>query len=127
MKQANCRHCSESLELSRWEALNGFAVQCPSCGGYHGKDWNIRYTVLAGLVFNAFSFFFVLRPLRALGAFVLFGGAVALVLWLAVQYEHVDAFMIAGVGLLILGPVVINGIVLIRHQMKIESPPASRG
>ena len=46
---------------------------------------------------------------------------------LAIRYERVDAFMIAAVGTLILGPVLINAVVLVRHQMRLDTaPPAGR-
>src|SRR5215212_9563658 len=69
---APCLHCGKQLALKKWDSWNGFLVQCPNCGGLHGKRWNIRYVLLASFVFNAISFFFTMRPAKAAIAFSVF-------------------------------------------------------
>jgi uncharacterized membrane protein YjjP (DUF1212 family) len=100
---------------------------CPHCRGWHGKPWGFQRTLLAGFFFNALSFFFTMRPRRAVAMIALF----VIVCWglasLAINYEDVDAFMIAAVGTLVLGPVLINAVVLVRHQMRLDAAPPSGG
>src|SRR5882672_3537621 len=106
-----CIHCGKELGLNKWDSWNGFLVQCPHCGGLHGKRWNIRRVLLASFLFNAFSFLFTMRLRNAL---ISLSGFIVLV---AVGNYLLDndktPFLLeifAGI-VFILGPMIINAIV----------------
>ena len=116
-----CLHCGKNLALTKWDSWNGFLVQCPHCGGLHGKRWNIRRVLLASFVFNAFSFLFTMRPAKALLAltgFIVF----AVVGNFVIDNETIpDLLEIAGAIIFILGPMLINAIVLIKHERDLDN------
>ena len=120
-----CIQCGRELGLNRWDSWNGFLVQCPHCGGLHGKRWNIRRVLLASFLFNAFSFLFTMRLRNAL---ISLSGFIVLV---AVGNYLLDndktPFLLeifAGI-VFILGPMIINAIVLIVHERDLDNsaPP----
>ena len=116
-----CLHCGQKLALTKWDSWNGFLVQCPNCGGLHGKRWNIRRVLLASFVFNAFSFLFTMRAPKAwiaLIPFILF----ALAGQFLIDAEKIpDMLEIAGGAVLLLGPMLINAIVLIKHERDLDN------
>lgn len=63
-----CAHCGNAIAVSRWDRLNGFLVECPECHGFYGRRWNIRGLALASFLLNALSFFFTMRPGKAIAA-----------------------------------------------------------
>jgi hypothetical protein len=120
-----CLHCGKELALKKWDSWNGFLVQCPHCGGLHGKRWRIRRVLFASFLFNAFSFLFTMRPRNAslwLSGFVVFA---VVGNYLLDSDKIPDMLEIVGVLVLILGPMLINGIVLIRHERDLDNsaPP----
>ena len=125
-----CLHCGKDLALKKWDSWNGFLVQCPHCGGLHGKRWNIRRVSLASFLFNAFSFLFTMRPPKSFLALVAF-----IVLAVAGNYYLLDSENIPDtleIGLAIvfmLGPMVINAILLIKHERDLDNsaPPSKLG
>lgn len=124
LRAVSCRHCSRPIGLSLWEYANGFLVLCPHCRGYHGKEWGFQRTLLAGLILNAVSFFFVLRPRWA----VLALAAHALLGWLLLAPVAQDelpstTYTAVAFGVVLLGPVLVNGVLLVRHQMKLDAAP----
>src|SRR5262245_59458633 len=62
---AQCRLCSKIIGVPRWDAWNGFILQCPHCYGPHARRWTIKPILFASLLFNALSFFFTMRPRTA--------------------------------------------------------------
>lgn len=119
-----CLHCRRAVPLTRWEDWNGFLVECPHCGGMHGKRRNIRQVMLASFVFNAVSFLFMMRPARAvlwLSAFA--AAAVAGGLFLD---SLPDTWQVALASAFGLGPMVVNAVVLINHERSLDksAPPA---
>src|SRR4051812_1050787 len=57
-----CLHCGKDLAPKKWDSWNGFLVQCPHCGGLHGKHWNIGRVLFASFLFSALSFFLQYDP-----------------------------------------------------------------
>jgi hypothetical protein len=120
-----CLHCGNELGLKKWDSWNGFLVQCPHCGGLHGKRWNLRRIVLASFLFSGISFIFTMRPTRAAIALSVF---VVLILssYLLTNDQTPDLVEI-GVGILILlGPLLVNAITFIKHESDLAEsiPPA---
>lgn len=115
-----CLHCHQRLALSKWDSWNGFLVQCPNCGGLHGKRWNSRRVLLASFVFNAFSFLFTMRPAKAviaLMAFIVFAVAANFI-----DSEKIpDLLEIVGGSIFLLGPMLINAIVLVKHERDLDN------
>ncbi len=121
-----CRHCGLELGVGRWNDLNGFLVRCPHCGGLHGKKWNARRTVVAGLLFNALSYPFVMRFRPAL---VVIGVTVASVLSFGMLVDlrtTPDWLAATAFGTFFLAPCVVNGVLLLRHQTLLEQSPLDR-
>ncbi len=132
LRAVKCVHCAQPVGISTWAYLNGFLVVCPHCRGYHGKRWGFERTLLAGFFLSAFSFFFVMRPLRALTAFVAFAWLIWGLGTLAIHYDFKqDAATLALFGVFFMGPVLVNALLLVRHQMLLDQappgPPASPG
>jgi hypothetical protein len=122
-----CIHCGKKLGLEKWDSWNGFLVECPHCGGLHGKRWNIRRVLFASVVFNAISFLFTMRPAKAalaLSGFVVFAIIGNFLLdsnWIP------DILEITGATLFMLGPMLINAVVLIKHERDLDnSAPTSQ-
>ena len=122
----SCRHCGKELALKKWDSWNGFLVQCPHCGGLHGKRWDIRRLSFASFLFNAFSFLFTMRPPKgvvALTAFIIIAAAGNYYL---LDSEAVpDSLEIAVAAVLVLGPMLVNGILLVQHERDLDNsaPP----
>lgn len=120
-----CLHCGNELGLKKWDSWNGFLVQCPHCGGLHGKRWNLRRLLLASLLFNAISFLFTMRPKRAAIALSVF---VVLILgsYLLIKDQIPDLVGMGYAILIILGPMILNAIVFIKHERDLAEsiPPA---
>src|SRR5215218_346128 len=117
---APCLQCGKQLGLKKWDSWNGFLVQCPNCGGLHGKRWNIRRVLLASFVFSAISFFFTMRPAKAA---LVFAGFVVLAIAGSFLFENEqipDIVEIILASILMLGPMLINAIVLIKHERDID-------
>jgi hypothetical protein len=116
-----CLHCGKDLALRNWDSWNGFLVQCTHCGGLHGKHWGIRRVLFASFLFNAFSFLFTMRPpnsVFALTGFILFVVAGQFLL----DNERIpDLFEIALAAVFILGPMLINAILLIKHERDLDN------
>jgi hypothetical protein len=119
------------LGITNWDYWNGFLVACPHCGGCHGKPWGFERTLLAGFLLNVFSFVFVFRPRHAFSAMV----GLAVVDWfllsLSARNDMNTALMFTAVSVLSLTPVLVNAIVLVRHQTLLDkappNDPGSRG
>ncbi len=127
LRAVECVHCHGQLGISKWDYWNGFLVKCPHCSGFHGKPWGIERTVVAGLILNVLSFPFVFRPRMAFAAiffFVLTGWLLGI---LVAQNDTNTALMIAFIGIIGLGPVVINAIALVRHQVQLDRSPPVEG
>jgi len=121
-----CCHCGAAIVSSRWDKLNGFLVQCPSCHGFHGRRWSIRGLIFASFLLNALSFFFTMRPARA--AFAVAVWVTAAWLLLPRSESWPDWAQATLFGAFILGPVVINAALLVRHQIDLDRHPiAVRG
>lgn len=120
-----CLHCGDKLGLKKWDSWNGFLVQCPHCGGLHGKRWKLGRIVLASFLFSGISFLFTMRPKRAAIALSVFV-VLILVNYLLINDEIPDLVEL-GVGILIiLGPLLINAIAFIKHERDLAEsiPPA---
>ena len=110
-----CLHCGSEVALSRWDNWNGFLVECPHCGGLHGKHWNIRRVL------------FAMRPAKALpllAAFVALGAAGNFFL---LDNESVpDSLEMAGAIIFVFAPMLVNAAVLVTHERGIDNsaPPA---
>lgn len=128
LRAVECVHCGRPLGVSTWDYLNGFLVVCPHCRGYHGKPWGLERTLLAGFFFNVASFFLTMRPRHALATLSVFAVACWLLVTLAAEDDTNTGYMIASVGTFVLGPMVVNAVVLVRHQMRLDAaPPAKDG
>jgi hypothetical protein len=116
-----CVHCKSPIAVSTWDKYNGFLVECPSCHGFHGRRWNIRGLVFASFLLNALSFFFTMRPGKALAVIAVWVAAFWLIMprtegW--PEWAEALAF-----GALMLGPVIINAVLLVRHQIDLDRHP----
>jgi hypothetical protein len=121
-----CFHCGNKLGLKRWDNWNGFLVECPNCLGLHGKRWNIKYVLMAGFMFNAISFLFTMRlriaiPLLLGFIIVGFGGN-----YLLDHYEIPGLTAVAGASVFVLAPLVINALILIRHERDLDNSTPSQ-
>lgn len=116
-----CIHCGKPLVVSRWDRINGFLVLCPHCRGFHGRRWNVRALAFASLMLNALSFFFTMRPWRAVLMLVGWIAFFGLVLPAAERWP--DAVQVLAFGIAMLGPMVINALLLIRHQVDLDRRP----
>lgn len=123
LRPVECVHCSGPLGVTVWDDWNGFLVVCPHCGGCHGRRWGLERTLLAGLVLNALSFFLTFRPRPATWLFAGYVAAVAAGLVLAIRFEDHDGPLLAAVAVLVLGPLLVNVVALIRHQIDLDRPP----
>lgn len=98
-----------------WDRLNGFLVECPHCHGFHGRPWNIRGLALVSFLINALSFFFTARPAKALPLIVAWAAIFGWVLPRSMGWG--DSAEIAVWSVFMLGPMVINAVLLVRHQI----------
>jgi hypothetical protein len=111
-----CRLCGQGIAIPRWDAWNGFILQCPHCHGLHGKRWTSKSIVLASLFFNALSFFFTMRPRTAIPTL-----CAAALFTIGCNYvsDHFDlplALDLVWSSIVILGPMIINAVVLVKHN-----------
>jgi hypothetical protein len=117
--RVGCYHCRRSVIVSRWDSWNGFLYRCPHCGFAHGKLWRAGSVLFASLIFNLLSFFGTMRPKRA----VILAGAFG-VFWVVMFFgnfsipEPYDLLVLGGV---FLAPLIINGILLLRHQSILQT------
>jgi hypothetical protein len=121
-----CVHCGERLVTGTWDRFNGFLVECPHCHRNHGKRWNARALALGSFALNALSFFFTMRPWRAFIALIAWTATFTLLL---PRIESApDAIQFVVLGSLILGPLLINMTLLVRHEVHLDRParPAGR-
>ncbi|SRR6266508_2231126 len=71
---------------------------------------------------DALTFFLTMRPARALGVFVAFAGFVVLTGW-AISARHVpEAVEVGWFIVILLGPMVVNAVLLVRHQSMLGGP-----
>ncbi|HEX6183959.1 MAG TPA: hypothetical protein VFZ44_08790 [Pyrinomonadaceae bacterium] len=113
-----CLHCGGSVSLTRWDDWNGFLVECPHCEGLHGKRWSIRRVMMASFVFNAVSFLFTMRPAAAILSLSAFAAAAV------AGYFFIDSLpdtlQIVAASAFILGPMLVNAVVLIIHERGLD-------
>ena len=109
--------------MTRWDDWNGFLVECPHCGGMHGKHWHIKRVMMASFVFNAVSFLFTMRPLYGVTWLAAF--AAASVAGNFFLEALPDVVQIALAGAFLLGPMVVNGVVLVVHERGIDNSSPS--
>lgn len=112
----SCCRCGQAIKLGRWDDSNGFLVRCPHCGGIHGKPWRIYWILLASLLINAFSFFTTLRWKSALSLCVLFLGGFYVLSVIESRFRLSQSAMLYAWGVLLLGPFIINAVVVLRHE-----------
>src|SRR5437763_5599903 len=122
----SCIHCGNKFGLKRWDSWNGLLVECPYCHGLHGKRWGIKNILWASFFFNAISFLFTMRlrsGIMLLVGFVLIslGGN-----YLLDHYQISDMTAVAGVSAFALTPMVINALMLIRHERDMERSTPSK-
>jgi len=118
-----CCHCGAGIVVGKWDRMNGFLVECPSCHGYHGRRWSARAVGAVSLFLNGFSFFFTMRPGRAFVALIVWAAALDFLLprtEYAADWIQASAFIAA-----VLVPVVINMALLVRHQIDLDRPPVA--
>lgn len=110
-----CIRCGQGLVVRRWDDWNSFLTTCPHCGGIHGKPRNIRSTLIGSILFHGLSFFFTMRPLKALTAVALVAPLV--VGSFLVDLRQLPYFLDMVVAFaVVFFPMAINGAVLIRHR-----------
>lgn len=119
-----CKHCGKPLAIPAWDRFQGFLTECPHCHGLHGRAWNIRVLALASFLLNAVSFFFTMRPSRAVVAIV----AWAAFFWLVLPRSMAWSANLQAVvfGAFMLGPMLINAVLLVRHQVHLDRAPTAR-
>jgi hypothetical protein len=122
----NCCRCGAGLRIPRWDAWNGFLFRCGNCRQVHGKSWNGLAVVLGSLFLNSLSFFFTFRWRLALA---LFGGFVGLDFALAYTVDHLQIEgngQLVMMGVMFLGPLIINSVALLRHEVDLKTAVAVR-
>jgi hypothetical protein len=62
---------------------------------------------------------------RAIPVFVGFVAIAAVSLFVAARFEDDDWVLISSMLIIVLGPVLVNAVELIRHQMALDSTPTS--
>ena len=116
-----CSHCGSPIAVPTWDRWNGFLLRCPHCRGFHGRAWNIRGLALASFLLNAVSFLFTMRPSKAIPVIILW----SVTFWLLLprserwpDWEQATLFIA-----LFVGPMVINAVLLIRHEVDLDRLP----
>lgn len=117
-KNTRCIACNQPLSLSAWDHFNGFLVPCPSCKRWHGKMWYTKTVMLAALFLNALSFFFVMRPRRALLSLIPFLALVGIAATGVVD-RGPEWLMLTWVVFFLFGPMAVNAVLLIRHRARL--------
>ena len=118
-----CIHCNNAIAVGRWDKMNGFLVECPSCRGYHGGTGSPRALGFMSLFLNAISFFCTMRPSRAFFAMILW---IAAIYFIMPRTEYsADWIQVAVWIFFLLGPLIINMALLVRHQIDLDRPPAA--
>jgi hypothetical protein len=118
-----CYHCGQPLALQKWDSWNGFLVECPHCHGLHGKSWNIKRVLLASFVFSAFSFLFTMPLKRAVVAILGFALFAFVGNYLIDHSLIPDIAGLAGGVVFMLGPMLINAILLVKHEHDFDQSP----
>lgn len=116
-----CSHCDRPIRVSRWDRWNGFLVECPYCHHLHGKSLNLKSVILAGLIFNVLSFWFVMRPKKALVATIILG------LWivggfLLMPKDPPEALAILLILSALMAPMVISATAAVLQVMRVGKP-----
>ena len=121
LRRVKCSHCAEECGVTRWDHWNGFLSACPKCGFLIGRRWQIRTLLWGSLILNAFSFFFTMRPRLAMRVAAVWVG-----LWVGggylvsnnpgVQFAEPTYYTVA-----LFGPVLINALILVRHQVDFDA------
>ena len=122
-----CSRCGGQVAVKRWDAMNNFSIDCPRCDGLHGQRWSrwsLRQVVFASFLFNAFSFLFTMRPRN--GVLTLAGFAAAGVAGYFFLDSLPDIYQIAFVSAFVLAPMVINGVIILKHNADFDTPDARR-
>jgi hypothetical protein len=120
-KLEQCSSCRKSFLVSFWDRLHGFLVPCPTCGILNGRSWHVRSVAFAGLLLNVLSFFFVMRPAAAALTAVGFAGLLYITAQPALSYQH-PSLEVAWYVTLLLGPMILDAILLVRHETKLGQP-----
>jgi hypothetical protein len=121
-----CYRCGKYLKVNRWEDWNGFLFRCPHCGGIHGKPWIAYWILLASVLLNAFSFFLTLRWKQALPLFLGFV-VFAVVASLALDRGQIsETFKLALLVTFFLGPLAVNSVLLLKHEIALKTASAIR-
>ena len=118
-----CRVCGKQFGAGRWERWCGFVIRCPLCGAPNGKHWRFKPVLFSGLLFNAISFLFILRPRVAVPLLLLY-----VLIWAGWAWamdrelisESATLWVTAAVWL---SPVLVNAVVLIRHEKALDEIP----
>jgi hypothetical protein len=113
-----CIHCGKDLVVRKWDDWNGFLVVCPHCKKIDGKHWNKKAILYGSFFVNAASYFFTMRPLKALML-----TAVTLIVGI-VGYQIIDfipqPFDVFLVTLFLFMPMLINGMLIVIHEKQIN-------
>lgn len=115
-----CNHCNKEIILKSWHSWNNFLVKCPFCNKVTGVYWWAKKVLLISFFIHAFSFFFTMRFSNALITFIGF-----VILAIGGNYILTKEFLpqlleIFGVVLFLLAPMIINGIVLLKHNSYVQ-------
>lgn len=120
-----CSRCRKSYPTSTWTGLNGFATSCPYCGVWNGRSWNVRAVALASFFLNCLSFLFTMPPVPALVSIAAFALGVYLTGPLATSGRHPN-LEVAWYITVLCAPMLINAVLLVRHQMRLGQPARHR-
>lgn len=117
----SCSRCGKAIVVSAWDRFNGLLVECPYCHAFHGRRWRVRAVALASFLLNALSFMFTMRPRNAL---------LVIAVWVAFFFCTMprseawpEAVQIALYCAFMVGPMLINIFLLIRHQSDLDRAP----
>jgi hypothetical protein len=116
-----CFHCGSELCISRWDDWNGFLYLCPYCKRVNGEKWNAFAVCFMGLIINFLSFFFIMRPKKALICATAFFFYWCVSSYAIDKYQIQDNYQLVLMGIGFLGPMTINAVMLIKHQLNVPS------
>jgi len=121
-----CYHCGKPLKISRWDDWNGFLFRCPYCERVHGKPWRAYPTLLASVLLNGISFFFTMRWKHALPWFVGFALLFVSISFVLDRGQLPETLSLALLGVAFMGPLAVNSVLLLRHEMALKAASVVR-
>lgn len=121
-----CFHCKESIVVSQWDEWNGFLLRCPHCRLAHGKNWKVKSILWASFFVSAFSFFFTVRPRKALLLVSIYLG-IGFAGNMIIDREIFPQWLeFIAVVFFLFTPLLMNGALIVVHESRLGRSPNSK-